>query len=271
MTLLNRETINILPWCVKLEIAADVMPELNRYRNKRGRINFNDPYALNLYNRAVAKTIANLDIQVPHGNLIPTICLRQAYLVCLAESLLPRNARILEIGTGASAVIGMLAARLYSFEVIATEIDERSITSAQQNITRNQLDDQIQLLLSSGEIIKGLVEHYGPFDAVLTYPPTYPEHDAARFEESSDRGFQGTVSEMIGGGPEGFDFIKRYLLEAIEVSHLINLISIMLIFQEHVGPACALLEDAAFEVRVIQLLAGRRTRYLILAKKSNTH
>ena len=73
---------------------------------------------------------------------------------------------------------------------------------------------------------------------------------------------------MIGGGESGFDFINKLIIEAASDIFNIELISLLLIFKNHVQPTVDLLESAGRNTRVVLLKAGTRTRYLILGKQS---
>ena len=266
--MIDLEEIDITPWCIRLKPAAAVSQELRLLQNDKGRIDFGDTTALNAYNRAAFKVMAGLELTIPQGNLIPTACLRQAYLTILVEELLPRGSTIVEIGTGATAVISMLAAKNHDLKVIATEISSTSHEFAGVNISNNGLSDKITLLLSSGGIIRGVLDDLlsqQSVDAILCYPPTYPEEDS-KFYHSPQQGsgFMGTVSEMIGGGDDGYTFIQQYIAEAATSS--ITYITVLLIFEIHATKAMEQLRALDKSPRCINLRAGTRTRFLIIAK-----
>ncbi|MHA2504075.1 MAG: RlmF-related methyltransferase [Candidatus Kariarchaeaceae archaeon] len=260
MRLLDHDEIDITPWCIRLDPAASLSPSLEKFRDERGRIDLGKAEALNAYNLAALKVMADLDITLPDGHLVPTACLRQAYLTILMDGFLERGDSILEIGTGASAVISLVATANHGLSVTATELDEASYLSAQHNITTNGYTDQITLLRSCGEVITGLVPPRS-YRAVLCYPPTYPENDRHLYEEKRSSGFRGSTSEMIGGGDEGFDFIEQYLREAVEAD--IELITVLLIFESHVQLCLDLLRDLGGDPKMVRLKAGMRTRYLV--------
>ena len=77
----------------------------------------------------------------------------------------PSN-RILEIGTGASAIISLFAAKSFDLKVLATEINESSIDSAERNISTNNMSHKIQLLKSEGGILDQVIEIGSSFDAL---------------------------------------------------------------------------------------------------------
>jgi len=110
--------------------------------------------------------------------------------------------RLLEIGTGASAILAMMLAKIGCL-VEATEIDEIAYNSARNNIKSNNLDNLIKLYKSESQIIIGLFSTIENFDAIICNPPQY---DKQYYEQiSSLKGFRGQKSELLGG-KEGYEF-----------------------------------------------------------------
>ncbi len=269
MDIQNDKNIDIKPWCVKIIDAAKIYPHLLEHIDDRGKIDLGDPIALIEYNKAVALYLANLRIEVPHGKLIPAICLRFAYVKILAENYLPKNARILEIGTGSSAMIALIAAAKYNFNVVATEIDQESLISARNNVNKNKLQNKITLVKSDFGILSNVVDHNEKFDGLLVNPPYYPSYDSIRYKNNSknERGFRGSLSEMIGGGLDGFDFVKQLISEATSKDFNIELITLICYFQNHALLAVKLLKNVGRHTIVIKLKVGTRKRFLIIGKK----
>jgi hypothetical protein len=231
--------IDILPWCVKIEHAKQVYPSLQKFVNSQGKIDLGDSTALAEYNKAVAYTLAELKIDVPSQNLIPAICLRYAYIKLLSERYLPSQATILEIGTGASAIIAVL---------------------------NNNLQHRITLTKSEGGIIKDVISENSHFHALVTYPPLYPDYDIPNYQNGNKkRGFRGSVSEMIGGGQDGFDFLHHLIVEACNTRYEIDLVSMLLLFEQHAYRASELLDEMGRKTELIRLKAGTRIRYLVIA------
>jgi len=255
MKLIDKQKIDIKPWCIKLKIAAEMSQNLKNLIDENGKIDLSESYAINEYNK--------------DGNLIPTACLRQAYLTILSENLFNNGDKIIEIGTGSSAAISLLAAKNYNLDVIATEIDEVSLIWAKKNIAANKMDDKIYLVKSDGGIIKPIVKNnisIDNYNTVLCYPPTYPESDREYFRNNrTKKGFKGTQNEMIGGGKDGYDFIERYIDESIFYD--IDNITILLIFELHKEMARNQLIENNRNVKIIELVAGNRIRYLMVGSK----
>ena len=269
MKLIDKQKIDIKPWCIKLKIAAEMSQNLKNLIDENGKIDLSESYAINEYNKAAFKIMANITIEIPDGNLIPTACLRQAYLTILSENLFNNGDKIIEIGTGSSAAISLLAAKNYNLEVIATEIDEVSLMWAKKNIAANKMGDKINLVKSDGGIIKPIVKNnisINDYNTVLCYPPTYPESDREYFRNNrTKKGFKGTQNEMIGGGKDGYDFIERYIDESIFYD--IENITILLIFELHKEMARNQLIENNRNVKIIELVAGNRIRYLMVGSK----
>ena len=269
MSLLDQETISITKWCVDLKTASSQSEELKSFMNSKGKIDLGDPRALAAYNMAVAKIIGDLTFSIPPSRLVPTICLRHAYVSILCETLFNKGDKIIEVGTGASAILSLLAAKIHNLNVVATEIDNISYNYAQTNIDENKLNGHITLVKSSGEILKGLIEKHLPVRGLISYPPVYPDEDHEKFADLTDtRGFQGSVSEMIGGGDDGFRFVESMLHEACQLS--IEHITVLLIFENHANKGIEILRSYERITKKITLQAGTRKRYLIIGSLSKS-
>lgn len=257
------DSINIKPWCVKIETALQNYPSLAQYVID-GKLDFGDHESLSMYNKAVAFSLAKLDIEVPDPHLIPAVCLRYAYVRVVYDKFLQSPKKLLEIGTGASAIISLFAAQQFDLTVVATEINESSLRSAKRNITVNKLTDKIKLLRSTGGILDDVIEVGSNFDILVTYPPTYAESNQDIGKLGKQRGFKGIDSEMIGGGLDGFEFTKKLLLEACSGRFSIKVITVMCLFKSHVSPSLKILKENDRKTKVIELLAGTRKRYIVI-------
>lgn len=261
------EYLDIGTWCVTIKEALEKYSPLREYAHK-GKIDLGDADALRVYNQAIAKVLLDLEIEVPQTHLIPTICLRYAYVKILKEKYQIKS--MLEIGTGASAIISLVAAKSYGIDVIATEINSDSLASAESNISRNKMDGKIHLIKSAGGILKGVVPRDDKFDILTCYPPVYPDLDTVHYTKEGRklRGYQGAVSEMIGGGKDGFDFSRQLIDEAIsDYSNVLDRISLLFIKKEHADMAIQIFEDNHCDsIETISIKAGNRFRYLVVAR-----
>lgn len=89
-----------------------------------------------------------LDVEIPTNKLIPTVPLRLNYILWIEDLLTisqkTENVKGIDIGTGASCVYPLLAAKKYGWTMLATEIDEDSVKFAQGNVQQNNLSALIK-------------------------------------------------------------------------------------------------------------------------------
>ncbi len=243
--------------CVTIEQAAESWEPLQKYV-KNGRIDLGDPAALLEYNRGILFRLTGFSIEVPRGNLIPSICLRQTY-IRIIEDRLPGVRTVVDVGTGASAILALLAANR-GYRVLATEIDQRSLEYAQKNSEVN--DQQIAFYRSTGGILDGVLPENlrGEIDLSMTYPPFYPD-DRPGYTSKKKRGFGGTDSELFGGRT-GIEFIRAYI-EDCSIFR-IKYCTLMVHKKVVVENIIKIFETLGHRTEVIDVIAGRRRRYLVI-------
>lgn len=263
------ESINIKSWCVKIETAASDYPKLEQFV-KNGKLDFGDHESLTMYNKAVAYSLAQLEIDVPNTHLIPAVCLRYAYMRLISEHYLKPNNTIIEIGTGASGIISLFGAKLFDLKVTATELDTISYETANNNFVKNNQSNNITLIKSEGGILFDVLQAGSNFVALLTYPPTYSDSNQDTGKLNKKRGFKGIMSEMIGGGDDGFDFTKKLLHEACSNQFKIDIITVMCLFKSHVFPSIEILASYQRKTKIIELIAGTRKRYVVIGSNQES-
>lgn len=182
-------------------------PTLRKYEIGLNRIDLGNTEALLLYNRLVLKDLLSLDFTVPHGFLIPTVCSRWNFVSWIIRD---QPSRVLEVGTGASAIIAMMLAKI-GCEVEATEIIETAYQSARKNIKINNFNSKIRVKKAKNHIIEDLYDSLDKFDAIVCNPPQY-DQDYYEKSVSSKKGFVGRELELVGG-TVGHEFIIRLLEE----------------------------------------------------------
>ncbi len=267
----NKE-VNIREWCgLSFKDVAEKYPPFRQYLDERGKIDLGDTDALSAYNTGLASIIARIEIKVPSGFLVPTFCLRYSYVRYINAILFPDRSdlQLLEIGIGSSAIMSMIAARHFNNDVVATEINSLSYEYAANNIQENDLDDRITLLKSTGGILDGVVDPEKTYDALITYPPVYPEMDRSihRDRYPGKRGYGGSVSEMIGGGSDGFEFVSQLIGEAVSnYNSSIKYLTILLISSDHASKAQQLLSEANYQSSIVKFQAGTRSRFLLICQ-----
>jgi len=167
MTALLLEALLSKPYFkLKLENTLLSEPELIRFKHQLNRIY--DGEALQ-YVTSKAHFF-DLELFVAPGVLIPRPETEE--LVVLAESLSPKNARIIDLGTGSGCIALALKHRNHGMEVLAADVSPEALSIAQKN--KKQLSLNLELfqfdMLSEEKLP-------GKFNAILSNPPYIPEHE----------------------------------------------------------------------------------------------
>lgn len=244
--------------CYSIAQIAESYAPLQAFMQE-GRIDLGNPEALKAYNLGLLQAFTGFTVQLPPGFLIPTICLRNTYLQVI-EDKLHGTTCLLDIGTGASMVIALLAVSR-GFRVHATEIDAAAIEVARTQITRNSLSNHV---LQLHPIEEGILQQLSDdvlkeIEVSVTYPPFYPE-DRPGFTSKKKRGFQGTDSELFGG-QTGMEFTLQYFREARSrgIPHRTALLHKRSIVEE----LEQILTAENNQIEIIPIQAGTRQRFVI--------
>ncbi|AHF81044.1 SAM-dependent methyltransferase [Thermococcus paralvinellae] len=233
---------------LKIEDALKMFPELQKYI-KNGKLDFGNRKARILYNKAVAKAVFDIEVEYhPRGLITPPIS-RYIFL----KTFLRGGEKVLEIGTGHSALMAIMAAKLLNCEVWATEINEEFFEYAKRNIKRNKV--QVKLIKSKGEIIKGLIPEEEEFDVIFSAPPYY---------EKPTKGVL-TPIEAVGGGKYGEEFSIKLLNEAREYLKPLGKVALFLPDKK---PLLKVItekaEELGYTVKDIKFKAGTRVRHSLI-------
>ena len=117
--------------------ALNKCPELSTFLISPNRLDLGNTDALLLYNQLVLRELLGLEFSLPKGYLVPTICSRWEFIKFVLGTFKTPPTSVLEIGTGASAMLAMMLSRL-GMKVIATEINEGAYKSALVNLSQNK-------------------------------------------------------------------------------------------------------------------------------------
>ena len=166
----------------------DTCPELapfvtlNAYKDKS--INFFDPEAVKILNKALLKHYYNIDHwDIPQNYLCPPIPGRADYIHHIADFLGSKNngkipsgitIKCLDIGVGANCVYPIIGNKEYGWSFIGTDIDPVSIGSANKIIELNPfLKAKIELRLQHNlkDIFYGIIQKNELIDFTICNPP----------------------------------------------------------------------------------------------------
>jgi len=200
---------------------------LNKYGTDT--IDFANPKAVKELNWALLFTYYKVTFwEFPDDNLCPPIPGRVDYIHYIADLLKKSNltnVEVLDIGTGASCVYPILGNAEYSWQFVATDIDQKSLESAKEILIKNELENQIALRFQKDEtqIFKDILQVKDRFSVTMCNPPFYNSLSEAKGantrknkglrNESKQRNFAGIESELSYKGGEKA-FLHTYLYES---------------------------------------------------------
>ncbi|OQO07086.1 hypothetical protein B0A48_07653 [Cryoendolithus antarcticus] len=238
----------------------------------KGRIDWQDPEALKqvklcLTNAILARDFS-LKLTLPDDRLCPPIPVRWNYIRWIQDLLTSTQSSTtitgLDIGTGASAIYALLAARL-GWRMRGSDIDSKSVSFAQRNAQNNRLRILICTTTPADPLIPLDRFPEDELDFVVCNPPFY----------SSDEDMQsayadnpipasaictGSTNEMIGpGGDVGF--ATRLIEESLVLRERVRWYTCMLSRLISLHQVIAKLKEAGIvNWAVTNLQAGQKTR-----------
>ncbi|USH00214.1 RlmF-related methyltransferase [Thermococcus argininiproducens] len=232
--------------------AIKIFPELGKYIDSRGRLDLSNRKARILYNKAVAKAVFGIEIEYHPNGLITTPISRFIFL----KTFLRGGERVLEIGTGHSALMAIMASKLFNCSVWATEVNDEFFEYAKANVQKNNA--KVKLIKSNGEVIEKLIPKGERFDVIFSAPPYY---------ERATKGVL-TPIEGIGGGKYGEEFAVRILREARK--HMTENAKVALFLPDKAGLLRTLVREGTklgYAVQDIQFKVGTRYRHSLIFSK----
>ncbi len=232
--------------------AVKLFPELGEYLDERGRIDFSNRKARILYNRTIAKAIFGLEIEYHPRGLVTTPISRYLFL----KTFLRGGERVLEIGTGHTAMMALMAEKLFKCDVTATELDDEFFAYAKTNIERNGA--KVRLIKSDGGIIRGVITEGEKFDVIFSAPPYY---------EGPTKGVL-TEREGVGGGEYGEAFSVRLIEEALDYLKPRGKVALFLPDKKPLVEAIVEKgKELGYSVRDVKFKVGTRWRHSLIMKK----
>lgn len=191
-------------------------------------INFRNLPAQKRLTEALFRLDYGLSLTLPDDRLCPPVPNRLNYVLWLQDivkfTCSSSTVRGLDIGTGASAIYPLLACSIeHTWNFVATDIDERSVQFAKQNISQNSMDSRIvvERVQADGPILQPLHTSQMEFDFTMCNPPFYSSaEDISRSAEFKEFGpnavCSGAEVEMITPGGET-NFVSQIFSESLRL------------------------------------------------------
>ncbi len=148
-----------------------------------------------------------LDFEVSPDVLIPRP--ETELIVEAALELFARDApvRFADIGTGSGCIAISLLAELANAQAMAIDISDAALEIARRNAVRHRVIDRLELRQSDGF---ASIERALRFDLVVANPPYVSDREM----RSLQREVQREPALALAGGPDGFEVIRRLLIDA---------------------------------------------------------
>lgn len=263
------------------EALTTCVPELelfvftNTYGNKT--IDFANPKAVKLLNTALLKLHYGIEYwEFPDAHLCPPIPGRVEYIHLLNELLtasgVQTNARVLDVGTGATCIYPLLGYTTYDWTFIASEIDKHALDNAQQILEKNKLNSAITLRFQNNKqsILDGVILPSEQITASMCNPPFY-KNEAEAIENTQRklkglgqkndtivRNFSGTAQELWYPGGEKA-FLHNYLYQSSLLKTNCFWFTSLVSKKEHVKSMQASLKKlGATTIKVLNLSLGNK-------------
>lgn len=199
-------------------------------------VNFADPEAVKALNKALLAHFYGVKHwDIPEGFLCPPVPGRADYIHHLADLLaetsvdgtIPRQASVLDIGTGANCIYPLIGHHEYGWRFTGTEIGDAAFASAQAIVTGNAgLTRAVRLRRQKdpAAILNGMIHKNEQYDATLCNPPFHDSAAAAQAgndrkrrnlgqSEASGLNFGGQQQELWCEGGE-VAFISKMIAES---------------------------------------------------------
>lgn len=203
------------------------------------QFDFRDPEALRALSHTLLLRDFHLDVCMPPNKLVPTIPLRLNYILWIEDllSFIGRSGQIegIDIGTGASCVYPLMAARKNQWSMLATEAATDSFQQAQQNVQSNHLEDLVKVVkVAEGTFLVGAAPAAKEHDFCMCNPPFFsstqqlhPFFQArSRNRPHPKNAFVASVHETVAPGGE-VPFILQLIAESTQLKRQIKVYTSM--------------------------------------------
>jgi release factor glutamine methyltransferase len=183
-------------------------PALERLRDLVRRAGQHEPVAY-----LVGKTeFYSLEMRVCPDCLIPrpeTELLVQKAIEFLRAR--PGPYRVLDLCTGSGCIAVALAVNCKDARIVATDVCDKALAAAAQNVDRYGLQDRVKLL--SGDLFDPIVPQMdeGPFDLIVCNPPYVT---AAEYDKLDRNVKEYEPQRALLAGDDGLDVLRRVIQQA---------------------------------------------------------
>ncbi len=268
-------------------------PELKNYiiPNKFGvkSVDFSNPLAVKILNKALLNHYYGIkNWEFPDENLCPPIPGRADYIHHIADLLgennfgtIPIGNKItcLDVGVGASCIYPIIGVIEYDWKFIGSDIDPKSIASAQNIINSNSaIKDKIECRLqkNSKDVFHGIISKEDKIELIICNPPFHASIEDAKKGsvrkiknltgkkvKTPELNFSGISNELICEGGE-YQFIQNMIRESKKLSKNCYWFSTLVSKQSNLKGIYKLLENIeANQIKRIPMGTGNKSSRIL--------
>lgn len=268
-------------------------PELKNYiiPNKFGvkSVDFSNPLAVKILNKALLNHYYGIkNWEFPDENLCPPIPGRADYIHHIADLLgennfgtIPIGNKItcLDVGVGASCIYPIIGVIEYDWKFIGSDIDPKSIASAQNIINSNSaIKDKIECRLqkNSKDVFHGIISKEDKIELIICNPPFHASIEDAKKGsvrkiknltgkkvKTPELNFSGISNELICEGGE-YQFIQNMIRESKKLSKNCYWFSTLVSKQSNLKGIYKLLENIeANQIKRIPMGTGNKSSRIV--------
>ncbi|CEJ62202.1 hypothetical protein PMG11_10710 [Penicillium brasilianum] len=250
-----------------------------------GQLDFHDETAVRQLTISLLQHDFGLKVELPADRLCPPVPNRLNYIIWVQDLLDSASGTVhdtydpdrevvgLDVGTGCCSIYPLLGCKTRpKWKFVATDIDEQNARTAQENISRNELDSRIQILKPDpeGPLFPLDKLAYTTLDFTMCNPPFYASQEEmlSSAETKSHVPFSactGAAVEMIAPGGE-VEFVTRMIEESLQLRDRIQWYTSMLGKLSSVTKLVELLiEHNNHNYAVTEFVQGSKTKRWALA------
>ena len=244
------------------------------FKNEHGNetVKFADHEAVKALNTALLK--ANYGItnwHIPKNNLCPPIPGRLDYLLHVADLVSKKDIHLLDIGTGANLIYPILATQHFNWKCTASEVNNDSLSTAQEIITKNKSLKNIELRHQQfkSHILEHIIQPTDQFDVVVCNPPFFKNRTEAEqsnrrkyknleLNEANTQNFGGLSNELWYKGGEAA-FVQTMAEESLQFKEQVQWFTAIVSQKENLkNIKRAINKTKPTEVRIVEMEQGNK-------------
>jgi 23S rRNA (adenine1618-N6)-methyltransferase len=181
-----------------------------------------------------------------------------------------KNAKGLDIGTGANCIYPLLGASIYGWKMTGADIDANAIASATENVAANpKISEHIDIRhqTDNANIFQGIIQVDEYFDFAMCNPPFYSsEKEAlqANYQKNKNlgfvqvnRNFGGQANELWCNGGETL-FLKRMIKQSVDFKTQVGWFTALVSRKEHLTKISRQLTKAGATHKIIDMEQGNK-------------